>query len=281
MAVLTIARLTLLEAARRRLLLAVAVLTLVLVGFTTWGFQRLIGTLTNVSVTEVKTITATLLILIVFMFSFIFSLGAVFVSAPSIATDLESGIALAMLPRPIRRSDLVLGKWLGLSILVGGYAVLTIGLEFLSVNLIAGYLPPHPLTSLVYLVGECVVLMGLALLISTRLAPMTGGIVALVLFGIAWMGGIAEGIGLAVDNSTIRNVGTISRLVLPTDGLWRGALFNLEPSILTAVAGASRAASANPFLVNAPPSAAFTLWAVLWIAGILGLTAYSFSRREL
>lgn len=285
MAILTIARLTLREASRRRLLIAIAALTALVVVLTGWGFQHLLTALRcgsdgGCTTAESTFIAATLLILITFMFSFVFSVAAVFVAAPAIAADIESGIILAMLPRPIRRSDLVIGKWLGLSIVVGGYAVITTGLEFLVVRLLAGYLPPHPAAALLYLAGECIVLLLLALLGSTRLAPMTGGIVALVLFGAAWIGGIAQGIGLAVGNASIAHAGTASSLLLPTDGLWRGALYSLEPAVLIATAGAGRAAAANPFLVSAPPSTAYVAWAIAWMAAALALTILSLSRRE-
>ena len=53
-----------------------------------------------------------------FMFSFVLALGAAFVGAPSIHNDVESGVMLAILPRPVRRSEVVLGKWLGLALLI-------------------------------------------------------------------------------------------------------------------------------------------------------------------
>jgi ABC-type transport system involved in multi-copper enzyme maturation permease subunit len=285
MAALTIARLTLREAARRRLIVAVVLLTLLVDALAGWGFEHLLASLNcnggpECSPVEVRAISATLLILIVFMFSFVFSLAAVFVAAPSISGDVESGIAFAMLPRPIRRSDLVLGKWLGLTLLIGGYTIATTGLLFLIVSVLTGYAPPHPLAALAFLTAESVVLLLLALLGSTRLSPMTGGIVVLVLFGVAWIGGIAEGVGIAVNSTSVTNAGLATSLLLPTDGLWRGALFNLQPAVLTA-AGGGREAAANPFLVSAPPSTAYLIWAAAWMAIVLALTILSFVRREL
>ena len=251
-----------------------------------WGFQHLLTSLhcnggPDCSPVEARFIAATLLILIIFMFSFVFSLAAVFVAAPSISADIESGIAFAMLPRPIRRSDVVLGKWLGLALLIGGYTVVTTGLLFLVVSVLTGYAPPHPFAALVFLAGESTVLLMLALLGSTRLAPMTCGIVVLVLFGVAWIGGIAEGVGIAVNSTSVTNAGLATSLLLPTDGLWRGALYSLEPAALTAAAGTGRSAAANPFLVSAPPTTAYIVWAVVWMALVLALTVFSLSRREL
>ena len=64
------------------------------------------------------------LILIAFMFSFVLAMSAAFLAAPAIASDVETGTVHAMLARPLRRGELVVGRWLGLSIVVALYAAL-------------------------------------------------------------------------------------------------------------------------------------------------------------
>lgn len=110
-AVVTIARLSLLEALRRRLLWALVALTALLVVVTAWAFQRLIEA-SPLSAAETTLAVSQLLILMAFMFSFVLAMTAVFVGSPSIAAQVESGEVLALLARPIRRADLVLGRWL-------------------------------------------------------------------------------------------------------------------------------------------------------------------------
>lgn len=285
MAIWTILRLTLKEAGRRRLLHAAVFLTLVMVGFTGWGFSRL-PTLTcdghACPESEVRITAAILLILIAYMFNFILAIGAAFIAAPAIASDVESGLFLAILPRPIRRSDIVLGKWLALVILVAGYAALTCLLEFVVVYLVLDFVPPHPIEAALFLAAQSVVLLTFALLASTRLSPMTGGVIAVVLFGLAWMGGIAEQIGMTFSNTALTNVGTVMSLLLPTDGLWRGAIYNLEPVAVLALAGTSRASSGNPFFfVAGPPPTPYLIWAALWVIVMLRLTVVSFNQRDL
>ena len=281
---LVIARLTLREASRRRLLIVGAILTVLLVGFTAWAFAQLTSLPCRdgrpCSPIETKALAATLVILVTFMYSFVFTLGSVFVMAPALAAEVESGVALALLPRPIRRSDVVLGKWLGWGTLIAGYASATTALEFIAVHALVGYLPPYPIQAILFLVGESLVMLTLALLCSTRLPPMTGGIVALVLFGLSWMGGIAKAVGAALESDTVHNIGLASSLILPTDGLWRGALFHLEPAVLTEAPGISRAFAANPFFALAPPSLAYVAWTVAWIVLMLALAIFSFERRE-
>jgi hypothetical protein len=108
---------------------------------------------------------------------------------------------------------------------------------------------------------------------------MTCGIVVLALFGVTWIAGIAESIGVAFHNTAITTAGTVMSLLLPSDGLWRGAVYNLEPAALIALGNAT--ARASPFAVSAPPPTPYLMWAVGWVVVILGLAALSFRRRDL
>jgi predicted ABC-type transport system involved in lysophospholipase L1 biosynthesis ATPase subunit len=74
-----------------------------------------------------------------------------------------------------------------------------------------------------------------------------------------------------------------SRWVLPSDGLWRGVIYGLEPPLLVLLAAgeAPRLAEANPFYAAAPPAPLFVIWSVVWMGLVLGLAAWRFDRRDL
>jgi ABC-type transport system involved in multi-copper enzyme maturation permease subunit len=257
------------------------VLTVAVIVLTSWGFSRL-PTMNNVTPAQVRLASSQLTILVAFMFSGVLALGSTLVAAPSIASDIESGIALAILPRPIRRSQLLMGKWLGLALLVTLYAAGSGLLELAGIGWATSYTPPNPLVAIAFVAAEGIILMTLALLLSTRLAPMTGGVIALVLFFVGWIGGIALGIGTVFDNETIKNIGFGSRLLIPTDGLWHGAIFYLEPSeILAAAQGAGRARAGNPFFADAPLPFWYLVAVGAWFLGVLGLANWSFAKRDL
>jgi ABC-type transport system involved in multi-copper enzyme maturation permease subunit len=285
-AILTFAKLTVWEASRRKLLIALLALTLLIIVGTSFLMSRLWTIPANQgrppSEVEVRLIASQLLIVITFMFSAVLALSSVMVAAPSISADVESGLVLSMLSRPVRRADMVLGKWLGLAVLVVLYAGGSGVLELIGVQLTTGYLPPHPVQLIAYVAGEGVILLTLALLVSTRLSGMTGGIIGLAAYFIAWIGGILGGVGTALNNDSLRHAGTVISLLVPTDQLWRGAVFSMEPaSILATARAAGRALAGNPFLVSDPPAFAFLAWTVVWIAGVLALTMWSFRAREI
>lgn len=288
MTILTIAQLTLRETARKKLLIALVILTVIVAILSGWAFHKLVslpcgnrGNPQPCSTADIKLLAATLLILLMFMFSFVLAMGAAFVGAPTIANDLESGVALSMLPRPIRRSDLLLGKWLGLAVLIATYAAVSCGVEFVIGSLTFDYVPPHPILAIIFLIAEALTVLTVTILGSTRLPAMTSGIVVLILFGLTWMAGIAGAVGAAFHSQTIQNIGTISSLILPSDGLWRGAIYNLEPvSLVIATQAVGRAASGNPFFVYSEGPGSYDVWAAAWVVGMLALAIWSFSRRE-
>jgi ABC-type transport system involved in multi-copper enzyme maturation permease subunit len=284
--VLVIARLTVQEASRRRLLLALVILTLIVVGFSAWGFNK-ITTVTRSDGTplppaQVALITSQLLIVVVFMYSGVLALSAAVVAGPLISSEVESGLLLAMLARPLRRSEVVIGKWLGLAVLVAIYAAGSAFLELAAVDWATGYLPPHPVQLVIYVGAEGLALLSLGLLLSTRLSGITGGVIALVAWLMGWIGGVVGDIGSALQNQAVERVGVVSHILLPTDGLWRGAIYALEPdTFLATMRAAGVAARANPFLAVDPPPLQFLAWVVVWFALLLGLSVFSFRTREI
>ena len=278
----TIARLSLFEALRRRLLWALVGLTTLLAIVTAWAFQRLIEA-SPLPPEETQLAVSQLLVLVAFMFSFVLAMTAVFVGSPAIAGEVESGEALAILARPIRRADVVLGRWLGFGIVVVAYAVLAGLGEIGAVALTTGYLPPHPLLAAGYVALEGLVLLTLAVLLSTRLGVITGGAIAVVLYGINWVMGVVGAAGAILGNDAIRTAGTLSRLIMPTDVAWRGAIASLEPpaALLSSLGRGSTIFAINPFYADAAPPADQLVYTGAWIVVGLALAIALFSRREL
>ena len=278
----TIARLSLLEALRRRLLWALIGLTVLLVVVTAWAFQRLLEA-SPLPADETQLAVSQLLILVAFMFSFVLAMTAVFVGSPAIAGLVESGEALALLSRPIRRADIVLGRWVGFGMVVVAYAVLAGLGEIGAVAVTTGYLPPNPVLASCYVALEGLVLLTLAVLLSTRLGVITGGAIAVVLYGINWVMGVVGAAGAILGNDAIRTAGTLSRIVMPTDVAWRGAIASLEPSaaLLSSLGRTSVIFAINPFYAEASPPPDQLAYAGVWIAVGLSLAIVLFSRREL
>ncbi|GAA2114620.1 ABC transporter permease [Nocardioides bigeumensis] len=279
---LLIAGLTLREAARRRVLLALIVLTALLLLLSGWGFSRLGAEADTGSMTsgEVRLVASQLLNLVMFGFSLVAALGTAFLAGPTLAGETESGIALSVLARPVRRSAVLLGKWLGLVGFGVGFVVLAGLTQCLIVLAAADYWPPRPAIALGLLAAQTVVLLTLTLLLATAVSPMASGVVAIGLFGATWVAGVVGGIGAALDNDGLARIAAVSRMVLPTDGLWRGAMNAFQdPSVIVTWGGQD--VEAFPFLSIAPLTWGYLVWVVVWLCMVGGLAAAAFARKDL
>ena len=291
---MTIVRLTLLEALRRRLLWALVGLTIAVVLLTGWGVALLVANARSRALAEpqIELGVSQVVILLAFMYSFVLAMTAAFLGAPALAADVESGIAQTMLARPLRRSELVVGRWVGLALIIVGYATIGGGLELVAVRVVSGYVPPGPVAAIIYLAAQAILLLTVALLLSARQPAMAGGAIAVVLFGLSWIAGVLGGIASVLGLGDLQLLTDGARLLVPLDGLWRGVVFHLEPQaalLLLGLAGpaggtagsAATAASANPFFAAAPPAMAYVIWAAAWVAIVLGAAIALFRRREL
>lgn len=276
--VLTFAGLTVREASRRKVLRALAVLTFLLLALSTWGFVEIDEEFNGITSREAALVASVVLNLVMFGLSLIAALGTAFLAGPTVAGEVESGQALAILARPVRRSAVMVGKWLGLVIFGTGFVVVAGLAQLVVVRVTTGYWPPDPVTGLALLAAQATVLLTLGLLLSTAISPMASGVVAVGLFGATWIAGVVGGIGLAFGNDGVARVGEISRMLLPTDGLWRGAMHAFQDPALSSLEASF---DGHPFLGAAALTVPYLLWAVVWVAAVLALAGAVFARRDL
>jgi ABC-type transport system involved in multi-copper enzyme maturation permease subunit len=277
-AILTIASLTVREAVRRRLVAAFAVITVALVSLSAWGFYRLSHN-PRMTSGEIQLGLAEALILFMFMFSFVVALSASAIASPAISGEVDSGVLQTVVARPVRRSDVLLGKWLGLAGLLAAYTAIVCGLEVAVVYWASGFLAPNPVAAGAFLFAEGAVLLTVVLLASTRLPAMAAGVIGVALFGIAWLGGVVGSLGASFHVSGMQTASEVSRYLLPTDGLWHAAIYYLEPS--SYIAQQFSGVQGNPFFALAAPSWPYLTWAALWFLVVLAAALVSFERREL
>jgi len=283
--VITIAALTIRELFRRRVIYVLAALTLVSVALVGWGLDRLVSLARENGTAEINIQigTSQVLILIAFMFSFVLAMTAAFVGAPAVGGDLESGVAYAILARPLRRSEVVVGRWLGSAVVVVAYTVAS-GLLAIGVGaFVSGYGPPDPLLAVAFLSGEVLVLLTLTLALGSVMPAIAAGAIAVVGFGLGWMAGVMAGVAAALGVEGLRSIAEASRWILPTDGLWRGVIYGLEPPLVMLIAAGRDPglAEANPFYATAPPPLPFVIWSIAWMALVLGAATWWFERRDL
>ena len=92
----------------------------------------------------------------------------------------------------------------------------------------SGYGPPQPFLATAFLAGQAVVLLTLGLLLEHAAAGDRLRRDRVVLFGLGWMAGVFAGVGGFFERAAGRGRRG-ARVVLPSDGLWRGMVYSLEP----------------------------------------------------
>lgn len=281
---LTIARFTIQEAISRRLILAGAILSVAFLGLFSLGFfliyhndSELSGPLSDA---QSRAMFGTVMsVLGLYAINFLAGFLALFLSVGAISSEIDSGALHAVLARPMRRAEFVLGRWLAYAGLIGVYVGLMAGSLLLSAWLISGYSTPDPVRATLLMMLAAIVLLTVSLLGSTVLSTLANGVVVFSLFGLAWLAGIIEFIGGALSNEAMLNVGTAVSLLIPSDAIWRGASYYvLSPLYL---AGVSASQDGIPFVGHSPPATAMVIWSLMYPLVLLGGAVLTFSRRDL
>jgi ABC-type transport system involved in multi-copper enzyme maturation permease subunit len=289
--ILELARFTLQEAISRRLILAGVAISLGYLGLYSLGFhfaydKALENSTTAQSRLQLGLAFAILTLFGVYVVNYLASFLALFLSVGAVSGEIDSGTLHAVLARPVRRAEFILGRWLGYAILISAYVALMTGAVLLIARLIAGYEVPDPIPALLLMLLETMLLLTLSLCGSTLMPTLANGVITFTLLGLAWLAGIIEFVGRLLSTApdstggnAMINIGTAVSLLIPSDALWRGASFYLEPPTMLAAMGAAR--GGIPFFASAPPATAIIVWSLGYVVVVLAAAVLAFSRRDL
>ena len=284
---LMIARFTIHEAISRRLILAGVLLSLAFLALFAVGFAFLYGKVLEDAASSTRPNTQMIAVfgsimtmLGLYAVHFLSSFLALFLSVGAISGEIDSGTLHAVLARPIRRAEFVVGRWLAYAGLMSVYVGAMSGLLLLLARLIAGYEVPDPARAIALMMLGSLLLLTVSLFGSTLLSTLANGVVVFSLFGLAWLAGIIEFIGDALANQAMLNLGIAVSLIIPSDAIWRAASYYMLSPAALALAGTD---DAPPFVfaANTPPAGPFLIWAGLYPAVFLLAAVLAFSRRDL
>jgi Cu-processing system permease protein len=280
---LTIARFTIHEAISRRLVLSAAVLSLVFLGLYAFGLSLLYNMSPSFREqggdrSEVLAAGTILTVLGLYAVHFLSSFVALFLTVGAISSEIDSGTLHAVLARPIRRADVVLGRWLAYAALIGVYVVAMAGSILAMAWLASGYQAFDTVRTLGLMVLGALVLLTVSLFGSTLFSTLANGVIAFTLFGLAWLGGLIEYIGGIVPNGGMVNLGIAISLLVPSDAIWKAASFYAQSPLFLAIGGTR---GQVPFIGAVPPTLPLVIWALAYPAVFLLLAVRAFSRRDL
>jgi len=274
--VITVAHLTLVEARRRRIVLAGAVCALAfLVVFSVavvFANREMVANPKTSFVERQGTLTA--IMLVGFMAAnFLSVIFAILLPVDTLSGEIDSGVMQTLASKPIDRAQIVLGKWAGHLLLALAYLLLLCAGILLVIRGVSGLAPAGAAVALPLLMLEITLSLTVSVAGGARFSTVTNAITAVGFYGVAFIGGFVEQIGGLAGVGSMRTIGILVSLVSPADSMWRLAAHYMEPEILRSTGMLALGASV--------PSPLMVWWAIGFTALTLLYAIRAFRRRAL
>ena len=274
MPIFIIARLTFLEAVRRRILLAAFLLGVAFLLLYSFGFYMMRQEVTRPGATsEVGSallkngIDNFLTLAGLYAVNFLAIAMGALVSADTLAGEISSGTIQALVTKPLRRAEIVFGKWLGFAGLLALYLVLMVGGVMAVAYALDGYVVPNVWNGIALIYLETLLIMTVTLLCSSMISTLATGGVIFGLYGIAFIGGWVEQFGALLQNQAAINIGILSSLIIPSEALWRRAAYEMTPPIAQVLG----VAFSGPMLTVSVPSELQVFYAIGYLVVMLAI----------
>lgn len=277
--ILIVAQLTFKEAVRRKIVLGALLLGVVFLAVYGVGLyfirQEMVRVGHQASLLAQNEAHNFLLLSGLYVVNLLFAVMAVLTSTGTVAGEIESGTIHTLAAKPVRRWQILLGKWLGYVVMLTLYLALMAGGVAGLTTAIAGYRIPNFLPGLAMIWLNGILLLNVTLLGGTQLSALGNGTLILAGFGVAFVGGWVEQIGSFIGSKAAVNVGIISSLLLPSEALWKRAAYDMRSLVVDAL-------GFSPFTSSASiPSPLMILYAAFYAALALALAVRQFGRRDL
>ncbi|AFK85935.1 MULTISPECIES: ABC transporter permease [Thermoanaerobacterium] len=283
---LTMAKYTIKEMIKKRAFLLIAILTvgyLFIYGYgLSLAFDGNNQVINNTPDVAKILLESQLLSIGLYFSNFIIAFLIVLTSAGAISGDVESGAIYAVLAKPIKRHEYVLGKFIGLLTIIVVYSTLLF-LSIIGLNIAFGtkiYLGlGNVFRALFFFNLGPVVLLSLVIASSSVMSTVNTGILAVMAYGIAMIGDVLEQSGAVFSNASAQsliNIGIITSLILPTNVIFR----KMNAVLLTQNTGLIFITQ-GPLGGTSQPSPIMFVYIALYICFLLYYGTKKFEKRNL
>ena len=273
----TIVRLTLHEARRKKVLVATLVCGLAMLGLFAIAFffvSRDLGHKSGLPLVQRRLMLNFFIMAGLYGVNFLMVMTSVLLPVDTLSGEIASGVMQTVATKPIRRWEIVMGKWLAHALVLAGYVLLLACGVLLIARTISGFTPPNVTRGVPLMLLEGLVLLTLSIAGGARMSSIANGVTVFGLYGLAFVGAWTEQIGTMVGNATARSIGTAASLLMPSESMWQLAAWNMQPPLM-------RELQLTPFSPASVPNAAMVLWTVGYVVLTLIVALRGFARREL
>ena len=278
MSLFIFSELTFREAQRRRILIVALIMGLAFLLLFAVGFHYVYLQMEKDGVTggrQGEIITSFMLTAGLYAANLLVMVIAVLVSVTTISGEIDSHTIDALITKPVRRWEVVLGKWLAFAMLLAIYTLFLAGGLMLIVYLRAGYILNNVPAGITLMVLQALIILSITLAGGTRLSTLANGVLAFTLYAIAFLGGWVEQIGALFRNEAAVDIGIITSLIMPSEILWKKAQSIFQPQLT------SNPYTAGPFAISSQPSDLMIIYGALYMLFFLLLAMWSFTTRDI
>jgi Cu-processing system permease protein len=280
MSTLVIARLTFFEAARRKILLAAAVLGLAFLVVFAVGFHFMnhnLVTMAGANMLALNEMRNFMLMAGLYVVNFLTVMMTVLTSVDTLSGEISSGTIQTLVAKPVQRWEILMGKWLGFAGMLSLYLLMMAGGVMAYIYLRTGYIAPNPIQALGLMWLNSLLLLSVSILGGTYLSTLANGVMVFGLYGVAFIGGWIEQIGSFMPAQTAQaasNIGIITSLLLPSEALWKRVAHEIQSPLVASL-------GVSPLSSSTYPSNLMIWYAVGYLSVALVLALRHFKRRDL
>lgn len=280
--IIVIARLTYREAIRRKIVMAALVLGAAFLLIYGLGFYFIHREFTSQpdevfrqpSLTMQNQAFNFLLLAGMYVVNFLTIAISALISADSLAGEIQSGTIQSIVTKPVHRSEVVFGKWLGHAFLIFLYLVMMAGGVALIIYLISGFTAPNLIGGMALIYFNALLMMTLTLAFSSTFSTLATGGAVFGAYGLAFIGGWVERIGSMLQNQTAIDLGIVSSLLLPSEALWNKASYLLTSPVINLI-------GVSPFTSASQPSTLMLFYAGVYLLMSMAIAMRQFWKRDL
>ena len=210
--------------------------------------------------------------------SFIVSFLAIFSTVGAVSSEIENGIIQTIIAKPVRRSEIITGKFLGNGLFLAVYAFLF----FLTVYSIIRFQTGLELSEIwkaaALFALQPVILLAVTLLGSTLISTIANGVVVFTIYMVGVVGGMVEQVAWLINNVTLQKAGIIASLIMPADAIYRKIVNSLLSTTDNPMLALQQL---GPFGSMAEPSIWMVVYSICYVLLFVGLAVYSFNKRDI
>jgi len=276
-----LSRMTFREAVRKKMIWAVFLLTALFVAFYGWGVYRFKQTWDarqaarsfRFPITFNQAVDLNMAVA-VFIIFFLAAVMGIFAAIGTIAGEVDGGTFQAILPKPIRRWEVVLGKWFGYALMLALYVGIVMAAVAAEVGVITGHIPAGTMKATLVVIIATWWLLSLTVLGSTIFATMANGIICYMFYAFGLAATIVESMGQLFQVHAMENAGLFLSLVFPSQRIYNYANYIIQPATNFSFGG-------NGGPSSTPPSGAIVPFAIGYFVLLVISACLVFRKKDL